>query len=638
MRRISMIGLVIMLIFILIISTGCKLSFGLSGSGDKADALSDKKAIDTLAQFSIANELAVLEVLKILSEDFTQPLFSNSVRVSAEDYNNLFSLMGNISVYKNAVETSLAVIIPRELAYNISIKTASLLPVPSPESLNPKSPGILSDFFDFFGFLDGAGKRSRERIIMLSQIASDAQKQQMYEELRSSWKSQAQDYNEWFQKLGNGDFDNIAAQVHNDFSTNPDLGFYADAATAKGERPLDIVHREGGTMIEKGSKFYADVATKVVAAALPGFDKGVKTVKKLNETIEDFKKFKEEFYADNIGAAVTEDAGDYLGSDQSKSVGDAIAHIADTFGGDKSPDKIGTVTIKSQEGDTYQNVVAFNQDDDAPAKMVTYVGEGRGPPVLSLPEGEYFMVAVDKEGKNSGSRESIAINQGQNASIVLEPKQDSGSTTDVMGGVLNELNKLLENIQQGTDKLDEITSGGSSSEKPGAGVQVQVVGSYTSYETDDYRVEASGHFELFIPDTPEKFKDSDVKEKYYFIRGNSSGEAHVWLKDEGGDWYGPFNISLASKDVQGGYSPRKNGQGSEIPFSFSFASKVIDVSETMREGMISSQGGADITGEGRAKGIVFLGSYMVKSPMTGNPVKRDILMYWTGSWTGSFIR
>jgi hypothetical protein len=485
-------GVIFTLIVTLVMSTGCGLlSTEKSSSDGKAGA--EKQAIDMLAQFSIVNELATLKTLEIFSEDFTQPLFSEQVSISNEDYNTLYSLMAELGAYEEGITAAISVLVPQELTYRHEVVVAGLLP-PSPEILlQAASPGVMSSFLEFFGFLDGTGKRSRERIVKLTQNASEEQQRQIYAELRLAWQQRAKDPNEWFQKLQSGEFDSQASQIHNDFYNNPDLGFYQDAAQDQGEGTAAVVYKEGGEMVEKGSKFYADVATTVVGKALPGFDKGVEKVVDLNDKVEKFEKYTKTFYQGGIGEAVKEAArnkSEQMGTDTFRSsfgddVGDAIASFTENVVEDKSPDKGQVVVNSPEQQPVYQNVIAFNKDDNAPVKMLAFVGDSGKPASLTLPEGEYLVIATDESGDNSGRNNDVAVTGGQEKVVTMEPVVTTDTVAEVMEKAGDKLQDILQGVEEGKKKLEEIT-GEKPGEKPAgeAGVVVATPPAEGEYPRD----------------------------------------------------------------------------------------------------------------------------------------------------------
>jgi len=445
-------SILFMLVLVLVASAGCDmLPVGDSGSEYSAE----KQAVDTLAEFSIVNELATLNLLEIFSDGFTRPLFSEQVTISYDDYATVFSLMSELSAYEESVTAALSIIVPPELAYNYQVVYAGFAPPGADDSLQAVSPGLFDSFVGFFGFLGDAGKRSRERIVAIAQNANESQKQQMYEELRPEWKNQAQNYNEWFQKLQNGDFDSKASQIHSDFTQNIDLDFYTDAAQDKGTLPAQIVYEEGGEAAKRAGEFYADVATTVIGKALPGFEKGVEKVKDLNDKAEKFKKYTDTYYRDGVSGVVGEAFKERLQNMEQNAAtntfGDEVGNAIVNFVNNMTPDtpERARITVRNEEQEqNYGNIIAFNQDDGAPGKMYVYVGDSGSPADFAVPEGEYLVVAADDTGDDCGQNEHVRANAGGEVVVTMSPVTPAGE---------NEIQKMetarekLQNTLAGID-------------------------------------------------------------------------------------------------------------------------------------------------------------------------------------------
>ncbi len=458
------------LVLLLLANTGCG-----DITGDKTSQVTaEKQAVDILAEFTIVNQLGTLQLLEIFSEGFTQPLFSPQVSISDADYELLYNIMAETAAYNEAVTASLTLLVPPEYTAGSGMVPAGISPF-SGLARQAVSPGIFDSFTGFFGFLGDAGKRSRERIVNITQGASDAQKAQLYEELRPEWKTQAANANEWFQKLQNGDFDSRASQIHNDFSQNPDLGFYADTAQQNGATPAQIAYQEGGEMVEKGSAFYAEVVTTVVGKALPGFEKGVEMAKKLNEKANKFKEYSDTYYDEGISGVVGKAFKEKLeGMGQNATVnafgediGGAVNNLVQNTVRANNQEQA-QVTVRNQEQEqNYGNIVAFNKDGDAPAQMVVRVGTPADGEDLTLPEGQFVVVAVDETGEDCGRNNGLQVTPGQNNVAVVEAVPPAtGTQAQNMENVRERLQTQLQSVGQNgppaTSGAPKTTAGGNA--------------------------------------------------------------------------------------------------------------------------------------------------------------------------------
>jgi len=559
-------GLLAVLVIALIASTGCITIVVEEKGGDKGAVSTEKEAIDTLAEFGIVNQLAVLGVLEMFSDDFSQPLFGEKVSLSEEDYDAIFALMEELSTYEEPVMTSLGILVPEELASHPQLYACLVQPgsyvVPG-----YASPGICSSFLDFFSFLGGTGKRSRNRILELTKNATDVEKRDLFGSLPTAQQKGATDHNEWFQKLRNGELDNKAARIHNTFMTDP---AYLSNASAKGERPIDVAHKEGAQMVTKGAKFYVDAGTTAVGAALPGFASGVQKVQDLSDKVEKYKKYAKTFYEkgmketvkqavkDKFDGIVTGGMNEVLG----ENVSDVVTHLTQQVTGkgkpsewvELSPNYGKAKIMDSDKTSKPQVAIALNKDENASMQMITYVGD-ESEPTLNLPQGGYLIVAADKDG-NSDKDTSVQIVGGQETKVTMDTsdksaeglaatlvdklagkdKQDDSSAAPEKSKTLLEILKELQDAALAALKKGVQEDNGKEVE-PGDGTTTGMTGDtgailgenpFVSMVLNEQEAGALGLVLLKVHE-----RENGVSATYYYDRQPSSG------------WGGDFRMDLS---------------------------------------------------------------------------------------------
>lgn len=427
--------------------------------GENAASNREKQAIDTLVEFSIVNQLAVFSLLEMFSDGFTKPLFDDTVVITDEDYNNIYLIMEELYSYKGPVMNSLGILVPAELAYESQLYAcynppgSYIVPVYA-------SPGILGSFLDFFSFTGGAGKRSRERIIELTKNCNEFEKRDLFDSLPVAHQAGAGDYNEWFQKLNNGDLDNRAAQIHNTFMNDP---AYLSNASAKSERPVDVTYKDGAEMVTKGAKFYVDAGSTAVGSALPGFSSGMQTVQDLNDKVEKYKKYTETFYEkgmkETVKMAVTDKFDDMVTGQIKESLGehvsDVVTHLTQQVTGKGKPSELvelglnygKAIVTDSDNKSKPQLAVALNKDDTAVMQMIAHVGD-QTKPTIDLPQGGYMVVTADNEG-NCDENKDVAVVAGKETVIAVNTQGANAVVAGQTGDQSNVIDKIQDTISEG---------------------------------------------------------------------------------------------------------------------------------------------------------------------------------------------
>jgi hypothetical protein len=452
---------------LLLVLTGCITivvndDTGTSTNTGTTNGLSENTATATMLEFAAESELAVLQVLEIFSDGFSQPILGQGVELSLEDYDTIMNSMSVLYEMEDEVTDALVVLVPPELAARQLVYAGFTLPVEYEDS-NPSPQGIAGSFLDFFGFLGGAGKRSSERIQKLTKNTPASVKNDMFNSLPPAWKEGASNANEWFAKLKNGNYNNKAAQIHKHFSVSF-AGDYGAEAAAQGERPLDVAAKEGAQMVKKGTQFYIDAGTTIVNAGAPGFADAVSKTQEVVTKVNQYEGYVKTCYKDGMSAALKQAAKDKLDEKVTGQLqnalgdnfSDAVMHFTGQVTGTNNPSDligkiIGSGKVKVTDAgnaSTTQAAVALNQDDSAGTKMVAIVTNS-GQPELNLPQGKYVIAATDTDSKQV-SESNVTVTEGQQTTIAMQPKpSDTGDTSTQIASdsQQNDGKSLLDSLQ-----------------------------------------------------------------------------------------------------------------------------------------------------------------------------------------------
>jgi hypothetical protein len=270
----------------------------------------------------------------------------------------------------------------------------------------------------FFNWLSGAGERSKDRILTVASNMPENERTDLYNNLRPDWKNQAGSETEFWQKLENGDFNNAAPQMYNDFYHNAETTF-PDLAQEKGLDIQKIVVKEGAEGIKKGGEFYIEVVKTVTPLG-----KGMDMVEKADE----YKTKVENLYNDpanaikeEVKSAIADKIGGFIDVDGaidaaglSEEAGSAIKFLTDyTLGSDDPAEWIknaiglglSKVLDSDQNGDKADIVIAVKQggDSEGPGLVISVDPTDDDMDIddvidIMLPFGEWLISAIDGDG------------------------------------------------------------------------------------------------------------------------------------------------------------------------------------------------------------------------------------------------
>ncbi|MFC1551966.1 PKD domain-containing protein [Candidatus Latescibacterota bacterium] len=418
----------IMLFFILFsVFSGCSSKDSVTGAdGDDDDngggAGGDgttRSAYETLVDFSIAKQIMLYEYVAIMTDDYSVGFMEKDL--TYEQIDKLFESIYSLAEYEIEVENALS-IIENESAGKI----AQVM----------KVEGLLGSIKDFFSGLSGSGTRSRNRILQIASNISAHDRTIAYNNLRSTLKSSAKNENDFWRQLEDGELDNKAPQIFNDFNHTADSSF-GDVANENGLKILKIAHREGAEAVTNGAKVMIEV-TKVAA---PSTAKGMELVEKADE----YRDKANTAFVDPVGfikdeakSALAEKIGSYVDVDGavnggliSENASTALKAVSDLAFGTDDPTEIaskgidwGVAKVKKAVKSSNGSDIAIAESGDAGIIPATVIAMGAKDEDIDivLPKGNWDVKTVKATGK-SETVPDVEVQAGKTVEIT-EPDPD----------------------------------------------------------------------------------------------------------------------------------------------------------------------------------------------------------------------
>lgn len=390
----------------------------------------DKQAMETLVNFSIANELNILRLLEIFSNNFTEPLFGESVEPSDEDYDSLYEIMQEYASQQDEMLKAIDTL--SGSGSSLAIKSFAI----EAQSGGGVWDSIKDSFLGFFGYARDAGKRSRERILAISEQCPN--KNELFGCIDPCFQGGAKNWEEFKQKLESGELDTKAAQIHRRLcQPGGDLDYACTAQDMK-ERPIDVTYKEGAELVKKGAEFEVEASLAVVGSTFPGIKTGYEYAKKGVEWIEYVEKFLKDpikTIKESVKNNVEEKFNDMVDEATKEALAEDLSQKIHDFtklsiGKDKPSEilhevyQYGTaILVDADDKSKASSAIAINKDNSADVKMVTYVGDPEKDPFY-LPQGDYQTVVMDDLGNKDEVVVPIISGQGTVVAVNTNEQQE----------------------------------------------------------------------------------------------------------------------------------------------------------------------------------------------------------------------
>ncbi|HLY29133.1 MAG TPA: hypothetical protein VKQ72_22500, partial [Aggregatilineales bacterium] len=244
--------------------------FGAAG-GVQDDAMAS--ALKTLANFLCDAAEGQLIALQGLSAGFTTPMFDPSARPTQALLNQLNAWYADILSQQDAAMAALYLVQSKAappqakfLPVGYSARPARAIPE---FSLPFKS--LRDKLVGFFGYAGDAGKRARQRILLVAATLTAAQRADAFSALREGFKGDSTTWDEFAKRLQSGELDQQALSIESDLRN---FSQYGDAAQNANQGTGKLLVQEGSELLKRGAEFDAEVIKTVLGQVFPDITKG----------------------------------------------------------------------------------------------------------------------------------------------------------------------------------------------------------------------------------------------------------------------------------------------------------------------------------------------------------------------------
>jgi len=259
--------------------------------------------IDTLVRFLVAVDNVRLTYFEIVSNGFSESLFSNTTDLSWPEETILmdaFSNLGDQVVINKAAQGFVS------RAENLTADSQKL------SGLSLSSPGLIDNILTFFSIADEEDERAREEILaMYNAIKHPWEKEEAFLALDENQLAGAKNFDEFIQKIRNGEIEDHLSIRRDLMTLGPMEGIMMDLNPDSNRPGGEAIHRVGGEAIRRGAELNVEVIKTVLSSSFPGIDQGFDYADRANEWAE----YINQVYTDpvnTLGEAVEGQAEDII--------------------------------------------------------------------------------------------------------------------------------------------------------------------------------------------------------------------------------------------------------------------------------------------------------------------------------------
>ena len=313
------------------------------------------------------------------------------------------------------------------------------------------SSGVVSSLFDFFRGGKAVSENSRKRILMITSNMPQSEKTELFNDmLRTKWRNEFSDENDFWTKLQNGEIDDKASQIYNDFyggSFTSDNNTFGTLALDKNLTPGKIFVKEGAKLVEKGAAVIVETAKAatplgagidLVEAGKKWWEKGEKLVDKPMDLVKD--EIKERITGKLAGMIDIDGVVDAAGLGEG--AGTAVKALMDaTIGTSDTQELIekgidwGTAKISSPDKSIIPEIVVAEKQGIGGGLPDIILGVGNyinsaGELLLTLPAGNWDITPRDKFGA-SNAEPAVIITAQEETDVICEENDDKSDSLDV---------------------------------------------------------------------------------------------------------------------------------------------------------------------------------------------------------------
>lgn len=250
------------------------------------DPAASTAAMATLVHFGLSSHLATLVPLGALAEAQAtgDPTASDTIAGMADA---MATRQQDVLAAADVLGQGAIGSVPAgTLASDFEIARVERLALNARAGIWEKIKGSFSSFFTSDAM---TGASARKDIEALAQNYPPGRREELFQIARQRHAVDAENADEFFERLRAGAYDRLARQFHQDFIVGSE-DYAIDAADAR-RRPLDTAARDGAQLVKDGAQFYADVVKTVLGARFgPGFDQGWELAQKIGDKVADLDK------------------------------------------------------------------------------------------------------------------------------------------------------------------------------------------------------------------------------------------------------------------------------------------------------------------------------------------------------------
>jgi hypothetical protein len=295
------------------------------------------QAITTLVNFLITVEEAKLTALENSSAGFSAPLFTTEPGQTELD--ELYAYYAAISEQEAQVLSALDSI----LALASDGRGQPSLARPAPD--------WKETLFGIFGYAGNSGARARERILEISKDLNPAEKADAFGFIREGFRGDANNFDEFIDRLVSGELDTQANQIESDLHNSQ---FFDEKAQAANATVGQVFHQEGAELVVRGGDLEALVIKLSLEAGFPGISKGWDVA----DNIQKWSQYGLTFYNEGLVSVGTDIAmdtlkdkiKDHIKSDLGGSCSDLNEILLDQIAGQISSDIVDNVAEEIRAG------------------------------------------------------------------------------------------------------------------------------------------------------------------------------------------------------------------------------------------------------------------------------------------------
>lgn len=389
---------------------------------DNPELITQRDAYYTVVEAHALKQVWMYNYFKTFSNNYSRGQLFVYEPTQAE-LDVFWEQLATLMTYSEAIDSAIIIIRDAQSNMHSATEVARLKSVS----------GLFDSMAAFYKWGRNAGKRARERTLLIVSNMTVSQKSQLYSELlRDNWRNEFASESEFWTKLEKGELDDKTPQIYNDFYYNSSYTIdnnFIKLADDKGLTPGKIVAKEGAEGIKAG----ADVYVEAVKAATP-LGKGIAVLeegRKWYEKAETAVDAPMDMVGDLVKERLSKKIGGLVDVDgliDAAGLGESTGLVAKglmelSLGSDNPADIIesgidwGIAKLSSPDKSIVPEVVFAEKVKSGTGFPDIILGVGNyvnnlGETLLALPQGNWNITVVDKKG-NSGFIKAAGVNTSQ---------------------------------------------------------------------------------------------------------------------------------------------------------------------------------------------------------------------------------